>query len=60
MPDYRGSLLRSKPLYCLLSARTGVVGHNIDRCISLGLISVHCMELRGVHFLEVQNVLVLW
>ena len=34
MPDYRGSLLWSKPLYCPPSARTGVVGHNIDRCIS--------------------------
>ena len=35
MPDYRGSLLQSKPLYCPLSARTGgVVGHNIDKRIS--------------------------
>ena len=25
-----------------------------------GLISVRCLELRGVHFLVVQNVLVLW
>ena len=25
-----------------------------------GLISVFCSELRGVHFSEVQNVLVLW
>ena len=30
-PDYRGSLLRSKPLYCPLSARTG---GNIDRRIT--------------------------
>ena len=36
IPDYRGSLLWSKPLCCPPSARTGgggVVGHNIDRCI---------------------------
>ena len=38
MPDYRGSLLLSKPLYCPPSARTGgVVGHNIDRRISTNL-----------------------
>ena len=30
-PDYRGSLLRSKPLYCPLSVRTG---GNIDRRIT--------------------------
>ena len=34
MLDYRGSLLWSKPLCCPPSARTGVVGHNIDRCIT--------------------------
>ena len=34
MPDYRGSLLWSKPLCCPPSASTGVVGHNIDRCIT--------------------------
>ena len=28
--------------------------------VCLGLISVCCSELRGVHFLEVRNVLVLW
>ena len=33
MPNYRGSLLWSKPLCCPPPARTGVVGHNIDRCI---------------------------
>ena len=27
--------------------------------VCLGLISVRCSELRGIHFLEVQNVLVL-
>ena len=28
--------------------------------VSLGLISVHCLKLRGVGFSEVQNVLLLW
>ena len=28
--------------------------------VRLGLISVRCLELRGVRFLEVRNVLVLW
>ena len=28
--------------------------------VSLGLISVHCTELKGVRFSEVRNVLVLW
>ena len=28
--------------------------------VRLGLIGVCCSELRGVHFLEVRNVLVLW
>ena len=28
--------------------------------LRLGLVSVRCTELRGVHFSEVENVLVLW
>ena len=28
--------------------------------VRLGLVSVRCSEMRGVHFSEVRNVLVLW
>ena len=35
-------------------------GNFVFAKVHWGLISVRCLELRGVHFLEVQNVLVLW
>ena len=35
-------------------------GNFVLNKVRRGLISVHCLELRGVRFLEVRNVLVLW
>ena len=42
-------------------ASLSVIGGNFVLAkVSRGLISVRCSELRGVCFLEVRNVLVLW
>ena len=45
--------------YCIVSLFI-FRGNFVLAKVRLGLISVCCSELRGVHFLEVRNVLVLW
>ena len=55
-----------KPLAICTKLLVGVVslsvfgGNFVLAKVCLGLISVHCSELRGVRFSEVRNVLVLW
>ena len=55
----------STSIHIVYKLSVGVVSLSVFGCIfalakvSLGPISVRCMELRGVYFLEVENVLVL-
>ena len=43
-----------------LSSLSVFGGNFVLAKVRWGLVSVRCLELRGVRFLEVQNVLVLW
>ena len=44
----------------VVDKRQYCVGNFVLAKVCRGLISVRCLELRGVHFSVVQNVLVLW
>ena len=49
-----------RPHYVGVASLPVFGGNFVLAKVHLGLISVHCLELRGVRFSEVQSVLVLW
>ena len=48
-----------RPHYVSVDSLSIFGGNFVLNKVHRGLISVHCLELRGVHFSEVRNVLVL-
>ena len=50
----------NRPDYVGIASLSVFGGNFVLAKVHRGLISVRCSELRGVRFLEVRNVLVLW